>query len=170
VDRKLPTMQWLLARAGNHGFYLARTFPQQRHTDLGDRVPNRMHHGDVQVQLPHMSTGSCFTWNWHYRSTKRIAVSWSLWAKWTVCQFSGNDYRAVGSGKKGVEIWNLERQRSLQVLTPCSWVLEKPPAAKLLRNLATLCGTRRFITVFTRALHWSLSWARWIQSIPLQPI
>jgi len=25
-------------------------------------------------------------------------------------------------------------------------------------------GTRRFITVFTRAPHWSLSWARWIQS------
>jgi hypothetical protein len=27
-------------------------------------------------------------------------------------------------------------------------------------------GTRRFITVFTRALHWSISWARSIQSIP----
>jgi hypothetical protein len=31
-------------------------------------------------------------------------------------------------------------------------------------------GTRRFITVFTRALHWSLSWARSIQSIPYHPI
>jgi hypothetical protein len=31
-------------------------------------------------------------------------------------------------------------------------------------------GTRRFITVFTRALHWSLSWARSIQSIPSHPI
>jgi hypothetical protein len=30
--------------------------------------------------------------------------------------------------------------------------------------------TRRFITVFTRALHWSLSWARSIQSIPPQPV
>jgi hypothetical protein len=29
---------------------------------------------------------------------------------------------------------------------------------------------RRFITVFTRARHWSLSWARWIQSIPFHPI
>jgi len=26
-------------------------------------------------------------------------------------------------------------------------------------------GTRQFITVFTKALHWSLLWARWIQSI-----
>jgi hypothetical protein len=31
-------------------------------------------------------------------------------------------------------------------------------------------ATRRFITVFTRALHWSLSWARSIQSIPSHPI
>jgi hypothetical protein len=28
----------------------------------------------------------------------------------------------------------------------------------------------RFITVFTGALHWSLSWARWIQSILPHPI
>jgi len=25
-------------------------------------------------------------------------------------------------------------------------------------------GNLRFITVFTRARHWSLSWARWMQS------
>jgi hypothetical protein len=31
-------------------------------------------------------------------------------------------------------------------------------------------GTQRFITVFTRALHWSISWARSIQSIPRYPI
>jgi hypothetical protein len=30
--------------------------------------------------------------------------------------------------------------------------------------------TRRFITVFTRALHWSLSWARSIQCIPSHPV
>jgi hypothetical protein len=34
----------------------------------------------------------------------------------------------------------------------------------------TFYGTRRFITVFTRTGHWSLSWARKIQSIPLHPI
>jgi hypothetical protein len=31
-------------------------------------------------------------------------------------------------------------------------------------------GTRRFNTVFTRALHWSLSWAISIQSTPSHPI
>jgi hypothetical protein len=34
------------------------------------------------------------------------------------------------------------------------------------KNFAAFYGTRKFITVFTRAPHWSLSWARWIQSIP----
>jgi hypothetical protein len=37
---------------------------------------------------------------------------------------------------------------------------EKPPVVQLLKNFPTLYGTRRFSTVFTRALHWSLSWAR----------
>jgi hypothetical protein len=36
-------------------------------------------------------------------------------------------------------------------------VLEKPSVALLLKNFPTFYGTRRFITVFTRALHWFLS-------------
>jgi hypothetical protein len=56
---------------------------------------------------------------------------------------------------------------TLYKLSPCSWaLLEKPPVAQLLKNFPAFYGTRRFITVFTRALHWSLSRARWIQSIP----
>jgi hypothetical protein len=52
-------------------------------------------------------------------------------------------------------------------LTSWSWaLLEKPPIVQLLKNFATFYGTRRFITVITRALHGSLSWARSIQSIP----
>jgi hypothetical protein len=44
------------------------------------------------------------------------------------------------------------------LLIPRSWaLLEKPPVAQPLKNFATFYGTRRFITVFTRALHWSLS-------------
>jgi hypothetical protein len=35
-----------------------------------------------------------------------------------------------------------------------------------LRNFPAYYGTRRYITVFTRALHWSLTWARSIQSTP----
>jgi hypothetical protein len=48
-----------------------------------------------------------------------------------------------------------------------SWAhLEKLPTVQPLKNFPAFYGTRRFITAFTRALHWSLSWARSIQFIP----
>jgi hypothetical protein len=48
-----------------------------------------------------------------------------------------------------------------------NWTLtEKPPIGQLLKNFPAFYGTRWFITVLTRALHRSLSWARSIQSIP----
>jgi hypothetical protein len=63
----------------------------------------------------------------------------------------------IGKFPKGVCWW----------LTSWRWtLLEKPPIAQLLKNFPTFYGTRRFITVFTRALHRSLSWARSIQYIP----
>jgi hypothetical protein len=34
------------------------------------------------------------------------------------------------------------------------------------REFLNFFGTQRFITMFTRALHWSLSCDRWIQSMP----
>jgi hypothetical protein len=52
-----------------------------------------------------------------------------------------------------------------------SWaLLEKPPIVQLPKNFPAFYRTRRFITVFTRALHWSLSWAISIQSIPSHPV
>jgi hypothetical protein len=52
-----------------------------------------------------------------------------------------------------------------------SWaLLEKLPIVQPLKNFPVFYGTRRFITVFTRSFHWSLSWSRWIQSIPSHPI
>jgi hypothetical protein len=55
-------------------------------------------------------------------------------------------------------------------LTPRSSVLlEKLPGSQLVKKIPSLCGTRRFITVFTRARHLSLSWARSIQSMPPHP-
>jgi hypothetical protein len=38
------------------------------------------------------------------------------------------------------------------------------PIVQLLKNFPAFYGTRMFITVFTRALHSSLSWDRSIQS------
>jgi hypothetical protein len=49
-------------------------------------------------------------------------------------------------------------------------LLEEEPILQLLKNFPAFYGTRRFITVFTRVLHWFLSWARSIQSIPSHPI
>jgi hypothetical protein len=47
------------------------------------------------------------------------------------------------------------------------WALpEKPPVVQILNNIQKFHGSRRFVTVFTRSLHWSLSWVRSIQSIP----
>jgi hypothetical protein len=47
---------------------------------------------------------------------------------------------------------------------------EKLPIMQHLKNFPAYYGTWRFITMFTRALHWSLSWARSIQPIPLYHI
>jgi hypothetical protein len=55
-------------------------------------------------------------------------------------------------------------------LTPWSWALiQKPPFGHILKISPKFYGSRRFITVFTWALHWSLSWARSIQSIRPHP-
>jgi hypothetical protein len=43
-------------------------------------------------------------------------------------------------------------------------LLEKLTVARLAKNFPILYGARRFITVFTRDLHWTISWASWIQS------
>jgi hypothetical protein len=47
--------------------------------------------------------------------------------------------------------------------------LEKPIAARLLTDFPTFYGIHMFITVFTRARQWQISWARRIQSIPPHP-
>jgi hypothetical protein len=52
-----------------------------------------------------------------------------------------------------------------------SWaLLEEPPIVQPLKNFPAFYGTRRFNTVFTRALHWFLFWAISIQSTPSHPI
>jgi hypothetical protein len=48
--------------------------------------------------------------------------------------------------------------------------LEKLPVAQLPKSFVTYYGTRKFITVFTRAFHWSLSWAWSVQPIPPYPV
>jgi hypothetical protein len=54
-------------------------------------------------------------------------------------------------------------------LTPWSRVVEKLIVAQLV-ELPAIYGTRRFITLFTRARHWSVSWDKSIQSTPYHSI
>jgi hypothetical protein len=57
------------------------------------------------------------------------------------------------------------------LLTSWSRVLPKTLIVfQLVKIFAAFYGNRRFVTVFTRARHWSLSWARCIQSTPSHPI
>jgi hypothetical protein len=46
------------------------------------------------------------------------------------------------------------------------FLVEKPTGPQLIKIFAAFYGSRKFITVFTRAHHLSLSWATSIQSIP----
>jgi hypothetical protein len=56
-------------------------------------------------------------------------------------------------------------------LTLLSWtLLKKLPVVQLFKNSPTFYGTRRFIAVFTRAIHWSLSWASSNQSTPFHSL
>jgi len=45
-------------------------------------------------------------------------------------------------------------------------ILQKPTVIDLVKKFPTFYETKKkgFITVFTRARHWSLSWGTWIQS------
>jgi hypothetical protein len=61
---------------------------------------------------------------------------------------------------------SLPSNRSHSLTHTWSWaLLEKLPLVQPLKNFPAFYGTRRFITVFTRALHYSLSWAISIQSM-----
>jgi hypothetical protein len=55
-------------------------------------------------------------------------------------------------------------------LTVRSRGFDNPSFPELLKKFPTFYGTWRFITVFTRARHWSLSWDKWIQFTRLHPI
>jgi hypothetical protein len=56
-------------------------------------------------------------------------------------------------------------------LTLCSRILLKNLiVTQLVKKFSVFYGTWRFSAVFTRAHHWSLSWAKWIQSTPLHTV
>jgi hypothetical protein len=56
------------------------------------------------------------------------------------------------------------------LLTPwCRILFEKLNVTHLFKKIPLSYGTRRFVTVFTKARHWTLSWVSWIQFAPSNP-
>jgi len=52
-------------------------------------------------------------------------------------------------------------------LTPRSKVLlENLTVIQLVKKFPAFCGTHRFITMFTKAHHWTLFWAKWVHPHP----
>jgi hypothetical protein len=77
---------------------------------------------------------------------------------------SGHFCRYVSEQKQQETVYTISLFLSL---TPRSSVLlEKPSVARPLKNFPKFYGTPRFITEFRIPFNSSLSWARWIQSIP----
>jgi hypothetical protein len=64
--------------------------------------------------------------------------------------------------------FGINQLKTLIIKVTTSWSLAFPekPIVQLLKNFPEFYGTRRIITVFTKAIHWSLSWATSIQTIP----
>jgi hypothetical protein len=63
-------------------------------------------------------------------------------------------------------IYEVAKHLIIQLISRSWALLGKPPVVQLFKNFPAFYKTRRFITVFTRALHWSLPRVRRIESIP----
>jgi len=81
--------------------------------------------------------------------------------------FKTDDMRMQISG----QWFNFRPTRNVNEPTPCGRILvEKLTATQRVKIFLASYGTRRFITAFSRALHWPLSIVRCIQSKPSHPI
>jgi hypothetical protein len=100
----------------------------------------------------------------HFRSVKLYKdVRLSVWTKTSVATVP-----TLPLSPSLLPHWHI-----YSVLLTYSWswaLLQEPPNLQLLKNFPAFYRTRRFITVFTRALHRSISWTKSIQSIPSHPI
>jgi hypothetical protein len=68
-------------------------------------------------------------------------------------------------------VWCLVKHRNMltySMVQNITWKAECHSAHKKISRF--FYWTRRFITVFTKACHWTLSWANWIQLAPSIPI
>jgi hypothetical protein len=76
---------------------------------------------------------------------------------WCLSHFTKNSWystvKMLAKPRKGEDITEILTKQ----LTPWSRVLEKLTVTQLVKKFPTFYGTQMFITVSTRAYHWSLS-------------
>jgi hypothetical protein len=89
------------------------------------------------------------------------------------CCFRGYEpsgfHKMLGNSWVAVQLAaSQEGLSSMQLVITITWIwaLQKQPVDQPLKIFSAFCGNRRFIIEFTRARHWSLSWASWVQSTP----
>jgi hypothetical protein len=102
-----------------------------------------------------------------------------MWSLWTACrhklQHSGWNiwYKQpfFTTIRKWIARWTAELLQFCKLTNSMqsspSW---EATTCWITKNFSTFYGTCKFITMFTRALHWSLSWLTSIQTIPPHPI
>jgi hypothetical protein len=91
------------------------------------------------------------------------------WQHWSVAVVALCSECSCFESRSGIPIWYGVVTITLRRL----WnrlLLEKLTVTYLVKKFPAFYGTRRFIIMFTRARHWFVSWARWIQSTLSHPI
>jgi len=64
----------------------------------------------------------------------------------------------------------IHKTTSTYLPTQSGVLLEKLTVVNLVKKFCTCCGIQGFITIFTRACHWSLCWHIYVQSTPSHPV
>jgi hypothetical protein len=97
----------------------------------------------------------------HYQLPQTAWIIEHLFGESVICNETKNAGRAYT-----VYAWEVVTSRLTDWLTDS---MEQNPSweaiiTKIVKKFPAFHGTRRIITVFTRARHWNPSWARWIKS------
>jgi hypothetical protein len=92
-------------------------------------------------------------------------------------EFENRVLRRIFGSEREEETWGRNKLSNYIICTLHTYLihgvgyyLKSWLSLSLSKNILLSYGTRKFITVFTKARHWTLSWASWIQFAPLIPI
>jgi hypothetical protein len=111
-------------------------------------------------------------WEWEIIALRFKLVKGGFWIHMSWTGIDGCHYNAIthchrriilnrhsSNIRTGWIVWNgLRKYKSNSLTHSLSWaVLQKTPILQLLKNFSAFYGSRRFITAFTRAIHWSQS-------------